>query len=251
MSSDVKHDYHLVDPSPWPLVGSIGAFTMLVGAVFWMNKDYAGFFGMPVAGQPWILPDRPGAGALHHGRLVARRDPRIRRAGQPHPGGEAASALRHAAVHRLGSDVLRRLVLGLFQHRHLPQRCRRLQLAAGGHRHPRSLALPAAQHPDPADLGHDGDLGASRHPDRRPQGRDAGPGADRAAGLSFTCVQAYEYAHAPFTFGFNNLALVPFTDPAHMRRWRRARAISTRSTARPSSWPPASTASTSSSAPSS
>src|SRR5262249_8109786 len=27
--------------------------------------------------------------------------------------------------------------------------------------------------------------------------------------------QAYEYAHAPFTFGFNHLALQPFTDPAH------------------------------------
>src|SRR5471032_3689141 len=35
-------------------------------------------------------------------------------------------------------------------------------------------------------------------------------------GFSFTCVQAYEYAHAPFTFGFNNLALAPFTDAAHM-----------------------------------
>ena len=55
MSSDVKHDYHLVDPSPWPLVGSIGAFTMLLGAVFWMNKDYTGFFGLPVNGQPWIF----------------------------------------------------------------------------------------------------------------------------------------------------------------------------------------------------
>ena len=35
--AEVKHDYHLVDPSPWPIVGSIGAFTMLIGAVFWMN----------------------------------------------------------------------------------------------------------------------------------------------------------------------------------------------------------------------
>ena len=35
-------------------------------------------------------------------------------------------------------------------------------------------------------------------------------------GASFTCVQAYEYIHAPFTFGFNHLALVPFTDPAHI-----------------------------------
>ena len=55
---DVKHDYHLVDPSPWPIVGSIGAFTMLVGAVFWMNKDYTGFFGLPVNGQPWIFAHR-------------------------------------------------------------------------------------------------------------------------------------------------------------------------------------------------
>ncbi|MAZ72805.1 MAG: cytochrome c oxidase subunit 3 [Flavobacteriaceae bacterium] len=29
----VKHDYHLVDPSPWPFVGSLGAFLLAVGAV--------------------------------------------------------------------------------------------------------------------------------------------------------------------------------------------------------------------------
>tara|TARA_R110000868_G_scaffold76499_2_gene219904 strand:- start:47999 stop:48841 length:843 start_codon:yes stop_codon:yes gene_type:complete len=29
----VKHDYHLVDPSPWPFVGSVGAFFLAVGAV--------------------------------------------------------------------------------------------------------------------------------------------------------------------------------------------------------------------------
>ena len=23
--AEVKHDYHLVDPSPWPIVGSVGA----------------------------------------------------------------------------------------------------------------------------------------------------------------------------------------------------------------------------------
>ncbi len=28
-----KHDYHLVDPSPWPFVGSVGAFLLAVGAV--------------------------------------------------------------------------------------------------------------------------------------------------------------------------------------------------------------------------
>ena len=55
MSSDVKHDYHLVEPSPWPVVGSLGAFVMMVGAVFWLNKDYAGFWGLPVNGTPWIF----------------------------------------------------------------------------------------------------------------------------------------------------------------------------------------------------
>ncbi|WP_297733490.1 cytochrome c oxidase subunit 3 [uncultured Maricaulis sp.] len=28
-----KHDYHLVDPSPWPFVGSVGAFLLAIGAV--------------------------------------------------------------------------------------------------------------------------------------------------------------------------------------------------------------------------
>jgi cytochrome c oxidase subunit 3 len=32
------HDYHLVDPSPWPFVGSVSAFVMAVGAVLWMHK---------------------------------------------------------------------------------------------------------------------------------------------------------------------------------------------------------------------
>ena len=32
-----NHDYHLVEPSPWPFVGSISAFVMAVGAVFWMH----------------------------------------------------------------------------------------------------------------------------------------------------------------------------------------------------------------------
>src|SRR5437868_2803060 len=54
MSGDARHDYRLVDPSPWPVVGSIGAFSMMIGAVFWMNKDYTGFWGLPLNGQPWI-----------------------------------------------------------------------------------------------------------------------------------------------------------------------------------------------------
>ncbi|MGU3496566.1 cytochrome c oxidase subunit 3 [Xanthobacteraceae bacterium A53D] len=32
-----NHDYHVVDPSPWPIIGSIAAFVMTAGAVLWMH----------------------------------------------------------------------------------------------------------------------------------------------------------------------------------------------------------------------
>jgi cytochrome c oxidase subunit 3 len=32
-----NHDYHLVDPSPWPAIGAAAAFIMAVGAVMWMH----------------------------------------------------------------------------------------------------------------------------------------------------------------------------------------------------------------------
>ena len=32
-----NHDYHLVDPSPWPFVGSMAAFATAIGAVMWMH----------------------------------------------------------------------------------------------------------------------------------------------------------------------------------------------------------------------
>ncbi|MBB5745078.1 cytochrome c oxidase subunit 3 [Brevundimonas variabilis] len=44
------HDYHLVDPSPWPLVSSAAATVMMVGAVMWMK----GLFGLP-EGTSWLF----------------------------------------------------------------------------------------------------------------------------------------------------------------------------------------------------
>ncbi len=39
-----NHNYHLVDPSPWPLVGAIAAFVLALGAVNWMH-----------GGNPWVM----------------------------------------------------------------------------------------------------------------------------------------------------------------------------------------------------
>lgn len=41
-----KHLYHLVDPSPWPLVTATGVFGMLTGAVMYMHSVVNGFFVM-------------------------------------------------------------------------------------------------------------------------------------------------------------------------------------------------------------
>lgn len=36
--AEVKHDYHLVNPSAWPIVGSMAAAAMMIGAVAWMHS---------------------------------------------------------------------------------------------------------------------------------------------------------------------------------------------------------------------
>jgi len=39
MSSDAKtHPYHMVNPSPWPIVGTLGAFTMATGGIWFMQE---------------------------------------------------------------------------------------------------------------------------------------------------------------------------------------------------------------------
>jgi cytochrome c oxidase subunit III len=37
MSADVKHDYHLVKPSPWPLLGSLAILTMVLGGAGYLK----------------------------------------------------------------------------------------------------------------------------------------------------------------------------------------------------------------------
>jgi cytochrome c oxidase subunit 3 len=44
-----NHDYHLVDPSPWPFVGSVSAFIMMLGGVIAMKPGTFGLEG------PWIF----------------------------------------------------------------------------------------------------------------------------------------------------------------------------------------------------
>ena len=49
------HDYHLVDPSPWPAVGSLFAFVMAVGAIVWMKTHASETATLLGARGPWIF----------------------------------------------------------------------------------------------------------------------------------------------------------------------------------------------------
>jgi cytochrome c oxidase subunit 3 len=55
----VKHDYHLVNPSPWPLVGSISATVLAIGLIIWLK----GLFGLPKG--TWFVFALGMAGVLY------------------------------------------------------------------------------------------------------------------------------------------------------------------------------------------
>ncbi len=80
--SKPNHDYHLVEPSPWPLIGSIAAFITAVGAIAWMKSmpifgmqigPYlfgAGFLGILYTMAAWWTDVIREAEAGHHTRVV-------------------------------------------------------------------------------------------------------------------------------------------------------------------------------------
>ncbi|OJU52096.1 MAG: cytochrome c oxidase subunit 3 [Mesorhizobium sp. 61-13] len=52
-----QHDYHIIDPSPWPFIGSVGALVMALGGVGWMQYlkgNEFHLFGVNLA-TPWIF----------------------------------------------------------------------------------------------------------------------------------------------------------------------------------------------------
>lgn len=50
-----QHDYHLVDPSPWPIIGSISAFITAVGGVMYMHEGPSWIFFLGSAGLAYTF----------------------------------------------------------------------------------------------------------------------------------------------------------------------------------------------------
>ena len=56
MAGAKNHDYHILPPSPWPLVGSMAALVMAWGAIMWMHADrFPGGMWVFLAGLAGVL----------------------------------------------------------------------------------------------------------------------------------------------------------------------------------------------------
>ena len=213
--SEVKHDYHLVDPSGWPIVGSIGAFVMLVGAVFWMNSAYDKFFGMPVNGHPWIF--LVGVAVVLFTMFGWWSDVVSESVVKGNHTPVVKLHLRYGMLLFIASEIMFFFAwfwayfdaaifhadhgiatwppqgIITFDPWHLPLVNTLILLTSG-------TTVTWAHH-----ALQIGDRKAAIH----------GLLLTVVLGLSFTCVQAYEYSHAVFTFGMNGADMQPFDNASH------------------------------------
>jgi len=214
--AEVKHPYHLVTPSPWPIVGSIAAFLMLGGAVFWMNAGASKAFFAPLAGQPYIFI--VGFVLVLYTMAGWWRDV-VRESVVLHEHTPVTKlGMRFGMVLFIASEVMFFLAWfwAYFNFKLFPNDVSIGQWPPAGivtldpWHFPLLNTLILLTSGTTVTWAHH----AIQTGDRK--GAIQGLLLTVLLGLSFTAVQAYEYSHAPFTFGFNHLALVPFTDPAHV-----------------------------------
>jgi cytochrome c oxidase subunit 3 len=191
-SADVKgHDYHLVDPSPWPVVGAISAFVTTTGGVLYMHS-------MPYGGPVLIL----GLLLVAYTMFMWWRDVIREAEFQGHHTPVVQLHLRYGMVLFIGSEVMFFVAwfwvffnaalfpnvnidyqwpppgIQPFDPWHLPFLNTVILLASG-------TTVTWAHH-------------ALQHGDRK--GLVQGLVLTIVLGALFSCVQAYEYSHAAFGF---------------------------------------------------
>src|SRR5216683_1093482 len=178
--AQAKHPYHLVDPSPWPAVGAVSAFLLAVGLITWMRHMFAAapiIFGFGAIGVVYTMIGwwrdviREAEYEGHHSRVVQLSH-------------------RYGMILFIASEVMFTELLGgtwppkgieTFDPWHLPLLNTLILLTSG-------TTVTWAHH-------------ALLENDR--EGLKWGLILTIALGLTFTCVQAYEYSHAGFNFSGN------------------------------------------------
>ncbi|TAM99023.1 MAG: cytochrome c oxidase subunit 3 [Rhizobiaceae bacterium] len=206
-----QHDYHLVNPSPWPALGALGALVMAIGGVAWMRymeqSDFP-FFGYNLADAHfWIF----AIGAL----IVAYTmfgwwADTIKEAHEGHHTPVVSLHLRYGMIMFIASEVMFFVAWfwAFFDASLFPGDSTQVARAAftGGVWPPKGTEVL-----DPFHLplyntiilllsgttvtwAHHALINNNR------KGLIQGLILTVALGVLFTCCQAYEYAHAPFAF---------------------------------------------------
>ena len=166
-----NHPYHLVDPSPWPMIGSAAAIALTVGMVLYMHGH-----GLSV--------DRPGRRSVLLVTLFLWwRDVVNEGEHQGHHTPVVQIGLRYGMALFIASEVMffAAFFWAFFDASLFPKEAIGSVWPPQGIDDLRSVLAAAAQYADPADLGLHRHLGAPRAARRRPQGPDPGPRADRRA----------------------------------------------------------------------
>ncbi len=195
-----NHDYHLVDPSPWPIIGSISAFIMAVGFVMFLHD----------AG-PWVLII--GGLGVAYTMLAWWRDVIREAEVEGHHTPVVQLHLRYGMILFIASEVMFFVAWFWAFFDASLYSGEAIQAArvehTGGHWPPDGVATF-----DPWHLPLINTLilltsgttvtwahHALQHNDR--EGLKWGLICTVVLGALFTCVQAYEYAHAGFNFSEN------------------------------------------------
>jgi cytochrome c oxidase subunit III len=193
-----NHDYHLVDPSPWPLVMSIFAFIMAVGAIMWMKGIWGGYvFGLGLIGVLYVMVAwwtdvvKEAEYGGFHTRVVQ-------------------ISLRYGMILFIASEIMFFVAwFWAFFDASLFSGDKIEYLRAeftGGHWPPKGIEVVDPWHfpllntlilltsGTTVTWAHHALLEGDR------SGLKKGLALTIILGIIFTCVQAYEYAHAPFAF---------------------------------------------------
>ena len=203
------HDYHLVDPSPWPFLGSVGALVMAIGGVAWM-QDLKGnafpLFGIDIAG-PWLF--FIGLAVVLYVMFAWWSDT-IKEAHEGYHTKVVSLHLRYGMIMFIASEVMFFVAWfwAFFDASLFPNEAAQVARAeyTGGQWPPQGIEVL-----DPFHLPLYNTIilllsgttvtwahHALLHDDRK--GLIWGLTLTVALGVLFSCVQAYEYMHAPFAF---------------------------------------------------
>ena len=204
-----QHDYHIIDPSPWPALGSLGALTMAFGAVAYMQYLKGNEFhllGINIAG-PWLL--LIGLLIVLY-TMFAWWSDTIKEAHEGHHTRVVSLHLRYGMIMFIASEVMFFVAWfwAFFDASLYPGDAEQVARAAytGGHWPPKGIEVL-----DPFHLPLYNTIilllsgttvtwahHALLHDDRK--GLVWGLSITVALGVLFSFVQAYEYIHAPFGF---------------------------------------------------